>query len=288
MKFCCITPCLNAESHIEHTMRSVLDQLALGRPETELEYTIRDGGSRDRTLSVIGRVVEQYSGKKNIRIHVASEPDAGMYDALAKGFERSSVCDVYSYLNAGDRYAPDSFGIVAGIFQQHAVHFLTGINTILNEAGHVVDAFLPPRYKRSLLEQGCYGTLLPCVQQESTFWSGRLHAALDFEQLRAYRYAGDFFLWQSLAKLAPLDVVSAMLGGFCIHEGQLSAAHAQEYLAETRRTLTRMSPGVFMRSRAEKLRWYLPNRLKRKLNPGMFVFDPATNSYMPASLLFKS
>lgn len=285
MKFCCVTPCLNAERHIERTMYSVLEQSILERYGATLVYTIQDGGSRDGTLAVVERVAEQFSARDNICIHVASVPDSGMYDALAKGFERSPPCDVYAYLNAGDMYSEGAFDIVSAIFKGYDVHFLTGMNTVLNEAGHVVDALLPPRYRRSLLELGCYGTLLPCVQQESTFWSGRLQAAIDFTRLREYRYAGDFFLWQSLAGLAPLEMVSAWLGGFCVHEGQMSVVHSRDYLAEVRRTVPRIPPGAYFGARAEKLLWHLPNKLKRRLNPEMFVFDSASNVYLPAGQL---
>lgn len=285
MRFCCVTPCLNAERHIERTLLSVLGQSMLARSGATLDYTIQDGGSRDGTLALVERLVRQFSGRDNIRIHVVSVADSGMYDALAKGFECSPPCDVYAYLNAGDMYSAGAFDIVAGIFKGYGVHFLTGMNTILNEAGHVVDTLLPPRYCRSLLEQGAYGTLLPCVQQESTFWSGKLQAAVDLDRLRKYRYAGDFFLWQSFARQAPLEVVSAWLGGFCVHEGQLSAVHLKDYLAEARRTIPRIPTVAYMGARAEKLLWHLPNKLKRRLNPGMFVFDSASNIYIPAGQL---
>lgn len=288
MKFCFVTPCLNAAQHIERTMRAVLGQSYLMREGSALHYTIQDGGSRDGTLAVAERVAAEFSGHDNIRVQVVSAPDGGMYDALALGFEQTPLGDVQAYLNAGDLLAPGAFDIVAEIFDRHDVEFLTGMNTRLNEAGHVVDVLLPPRYRRSLLQQGCYGTCLPCVQQESTFWSGRLHAAVDWQRLRAYRYAGDFFLWKTFAGLAPLEVVCAMLGGFCEHEGQLSAVHARDYADEARRTLPPSTSPLQMIARLERWRWVMPNRIKRRLNPGMFVFSPAQRAYVRNGQLVRA
>ena len=288
MKFCCVTPCLNAALHIERTMRAVLGQPYLMREGSALHYTIQDGGSRDGTLAVAERVAEEFSGHDNIRVQVVSAPDGGMYDALALGFEQTPLGDVQAYLNAGDLLAPGAFDIVAEIFDRHGVEFLTGMNTRLNEAGHVVDVLLPPRYRRSLLQQGCYGTCLPCVQQESTFWSGRLHAAVDWQRLRTYRYAGDFFLWKSFAGLAPLEVVSAMLGGFCVHDGQLSAVHARDYAHEALGMLTRGGLLTPLSASLERWRWAMPNRIKRRLNPHMFVFSPTQRAYVRAGSLARA
>ena len=62
------------------------------------EVVIVDGGSTDGTLAI----VEEY------RRHFAcviSEPDRGMYDALAKGFARATGT-VLAYLNADDLFEP--------------------------------------------------------------------------------------------------------------------------------------------------------------------------------------
>jgi glycosyltransferase involved in cell wall biosynthesis len=288
MKFCCVTPCLNAAQHIERTMRAVLGQSYLLREGSALHYTIQDGGSRDDTLAVAERVAAEFADRSNIRVQVVSTPDGGMYDALARGFEQTPPGDVQAYLNAGDLFAPGAFEIVSEIFDRHGVEFLTGMNARLNEAGHVVDVLLPPRYRRSLLQRGCYGTRLPCVQQESTFWSGRLHAAVDWQGLRTYRYAGDFFLWMSFSGLAPLEVVSAMLGGFCVHEGQLSAMHARDYADEARRTPPHGGLRLRLSASLERWRWAMPNRIKRRLNPEMFVFSPAQHAYVRAGSLARA
>src|SRR5215469_13570328 len=73
-----VTPVFNSGKYIEQTIRSVLAQ---GYPN--LDYFIVDGGSTDGTLDIIRKYESQISGW-------ISEPDNGMYDAINKGFARTS------------------------------------------------------------------------------------------------------------------------------------------------------------------------------------------------------
>src|SRR3984885_71286 len=73
-----VTPVLNSVKYVEATIRSVLAQ-----DYPTLDYYIVDGGSTDGTLEIIRKYENQISGW-------ASEPDRGMYDALNKGFARTS------------------------------------------------------------------------------------------------------------------------------------------------------------------------------------------------------
>jgi len=89
MKISVITVCRNAENVIEETMQSVLSQTY-----SDVEYIIVDGGSTDKTLSII----EKYRDKIAFWV---SEPDNGIYDAMNKGI-KAATGDVLNFLNAGD------------------------------------------------------------------------------------------------------------------------------------------------------------------------------------------
>ena len=88
-KFSIITVTYNAEKVLEDTILSVISQTY-----HHVEYIIVDGGSEDKTLSIIDRY--------RSRIHtVVSEPDKGLYDAMNKGISLATG-DYLCFLNAGD------------------------------------------------------------------------------------------------------------------------------------------------------------------------------------------
>ena len=273
MKFYCVTPCLNAEKYIEETMLSVLTQTILKKQEHSLLYTIQDGGSTDSTVEIINRVISRFSGHENIQIHCHSESDSGMYDALARGFENGKDCDIYSYINAGDYYSPHAFDVVSDILSRDKVHFLTGINSWYNKRGHLIRFELPFEYNKNLLLKGFYGTVLPFVQQESTFWDNSIHQEIDLNTLGKFELAGDFYLWKTFISKTPLYIVSAWLGGFKYHAGQLSSKCGEKYSAEMSKLSLTPNAFDYLLAYTHKAIWHLPNRIKKKLSTHTFEYD---------------
>lgn len=89
--FSIITVTYNAEATIEVTLHSVQQQTY-----RQIEHIIVDGGSKDHTLSIIEKHKDSY-------LHVISEPDKGLYDAMNKGI-RLAKGDYLCFLNAGDTF----------------------------------------------------------------------------------------------------------------------------------------------------------------------------------------
>jgi glycosyltransferase involved in cell wall biosynthesis len=96
-----ITVCLNAERHIEQTIKSVLTQTW-----RSLEYVIIDGGSTDNTLFIINRYREQLT-------HFLTEKDDGIADAMNKGVALAKG-DFIIFLHADD-YFRDNRSVEAAI-----------------------------------------------------------------------------------------------------------------------------------------------------------------------------
>lgn len=100
VKISIITACLNAEEHIEQTIQSIVNQ-----GYENLEYIIVDGGSKDRTLSII----KKYEGQIS---HWISEPDRGISDAFNKGIQLSTGSFI-GIISADDYLMPGALEKIA-------------------------------------------------------------------------------------------------------------------------------------------------------------------------------
>ncbi|NRB39309.1 MAG: glycosyltransferase [Pseudomonadales bacterium] len=279
MKFFCATPCFNAEKYIEETMLSVLTQKSLHSNEHSLFYVIQDGESSDKTIAIAKNIAQKYTHRDNIEVKIISEKDTGMYDALSKAFCLNKGSEAFSYINAGDLYSQNAFEIVADIFTTQSVHFLTGLQTIYNEKGHTISSFLPFDIKKSLLLQGFYGSVLPHIQQESTFWSQDLQTRIDLSKLKEFKYAGDFFLWHSFIQHKPLFIVSAWLGGFKIHNNQMSDVFKQDYENEILSISDKKNISGKAFAYWIKLLSLLPQKIQKKFCKRRLEFDHSNQTY---------
>ena len=98
MKVSIVTVAYNSASTIADTIRSVLTQT-----HHDIEYWVIDGASTDRSLEVIREWLPCFDG----RMHLISERDGGIYDAMNKGV-RHCTGDIVGILNSDDYFtAPD-------------------------------------------------------------------------------------------------------------------------------------------------------------------------------------
>ena len=252
-KISIVTVSYNAVDTIEQTILSVI-----GQEYPNIEYIVIDGGSTDGTVNIIRKYEDKIA-------YWVSEPDAGMYDALAKGFARVTG-DICAYINADDFYQPHAFATVSQIFRDTDCRWITGINAIYNSLGQIVDTRIPFRYRDAFIQKGFYdGKWLPFIQQESTFWKSTLLQYVDFNQLRSLKFAGDYYLWTCFSKWAKLDVVSCVFAGFRKRKGQLS-----ESINEYRRELKHFclaNPNLMEKAICflDKVRGGFPVRLNRDM-----------------------
>lgn len=219
-----MTPCFNARRYIHETIQSVITQ----RGNFEIEYWIVDGGSTDGTLEIIDQFKRSIDSRafapscQKVSLSYISEPDQGMYEALAKGF-RLVTGDIVAYINADDYYQPNAFSTVEKVFAEFPeVEWIIGMQLFYNEEGNVTHVWLPFRYDRRWILRGMYGTILPFIEQESTFWRRRLLDKVDLDRLKTFRFAGDFYLWHTFAHYTDLYFVKTLLGGFRTCPNQLS------------------------------------------------------------------
>lgn len=283
-KISIITPCFNAENYIAETIRSVISQQAVLNRSVELEYIICDGQSTDNTVEIAQAALQ--TAPATCRYKVISEPDAGMYDALAKGLQLASG-DIVAYINAGDLYHPGAFGVISEIFTARLASWVTGYTVCYNERSQVIEATLPYRYRSPLFACGLYGNGLPHLQQESTFWAAHLTQHIDFEKLASFQYAGDFYLWLHFSKIETLKVVKSYLGGFKYHGEHLSqqTVNAVNAYQLELQSLVR-SPTFKERLTAtiDRFLWSAPYKLKKQLAGAAFlIYDKDLKAWVADS-----
>lgn len=94
MKISIITATYNSAATVRDTIESILLQT-----HQDWELIIQDGASRDDTLAI----VREYEPRCKGRMHIVSEKDSGLYDAMNRGIARATG-DVIGILNSDDFY----------------------------------------------------------------------------------------------------------------------------------------------------------------------------------------
>lgn len=216
-KISIITPCYNMEEFIEETILSVIEQ-----NYPNLEYIIIDGGSKDNTVNIIKKYDPWIS-------YWISESDKGMYDAIQKGFDKSTG-DIMAWINADDKYHPNAFFSVGTIFSaMEEIDWLLGRPSFYNDEGTIVDVVDLKKWSKFNYYLGNF----KWIQQESVFWRRRLWLKAGSKINTKIKYAGDYELWFRFFKYAKLYSAATVFAGFRFRtKDQISLDNMNAYLYE--------------------------------------------------------
>ena len=120
-KISVVTPVYNQVQYLEKTILSIVNQ-----NYPNLEYIIIDGGSTDGSVDIIKKY-EQYL------TYWVSESDSGMYDAIQKGFDKSTG-EIMCWLNADDVFLYNSLFAVSNVFMNNpSINWITSHHTVIDE-----------------------------------------------------------------------------------------------------------------------------------------------------------
>ena len=212
-KITLVTAVYNGEEYLEETIRSVLNQ---GYPN--LEYIVVDDGSTDGTAEIIRKYERQMSC-------CFRQTNQGLYAALNAGFARSTG-EIMGWLNSSDLLQVNGLFTVGNVFAKlRQVEWITGRQTKISATGMTIDVLPVRRWSRERFLAGANKH----IQQESTFWRRSLWEKAGGRLSTEYRAEGDFELWVRFFRHARLHSVNALIGGYRLHEGALSASNMERY-----------------------------------------------------------
>jgi len=225
-KISIVTPCYNSGKYLEETIMSVLDQ-----KYPNLEYIIIDGESKDNSVEIIKKYEDSLT-------YWISEKDNGMYEAIQKGFDKSTG-EIMAWINADDLYHRKSFYIIAELFSKNTeINWLVGASAKWDEYGRGADVARSRKFTRYDFLAGDF----KWIQQESCFFRRSLWDKAGSYIDKTLQYAGDFELWLRFFRFERLYVTNALIGGFRIRSAnQLSLEGMPVYLEEAVRILRKES-----------------------------------------------
>ncbi len=237
-KITLVTPVKNGAKYIEDTIVSIISQ-----QYPNLEYIIIDGGSSDGTLDIIKKY------EKHITYWI-SEPDKGLYDAINKGFAKSSG-EIMGWLGASDCLLPKSLFTVADIFNNFPnIEWITGIITLIEENGKIVYSGFLPSFNRIKFLSNEYST----ISQESTFWKRTLWIKAGRCNPN-FKYGGDYELWIRFFRFAKLYSVQTILGAYRVSSDSITNLKKEEWLEDHRKAIeTELNLYPHLKKQIEKIR----------------------------------
>lgn len=182
IKITYVTITFNAAAVLRRTLDSVLSQ-----DYPEITHLIIDGASTDDTMKIVDDYIERSNAADNgHRIHVTSEPDKGIYDAMNKGL-RSVDGDYVCFLNAGDFLpSPDIVSRIAEMVNGQLPSVLYGDTDIVDSSGNFLHhrRLAPPE---NLTWKSFRNGMLVCHQ---AFYA-RTDFAIATPYNQEYRYSAD-------------------------------------------------------------------------------------------------
>lgn len=252
-KLSIITVSYQAAEDMERTVRSVLEQRF-----TDYEYIFIDGGSHDGTVERI-QSFRQPLLARCAGVHVTSEPDKGIYDAMNKGLERARG-EWVLMLNAGDILADhlvleDLFG---GPEYEEDVLYCDAVLRDIHRGREIFKAF--PAMDLDEMAQG-----LPFCHQ-AAFARRELLKKYPFETRFSITADYDQFLraWMDGARFRHIPRVAAVFdcGGVCLRRPHVTMAQCAQ--VRKYRNFRGTDPSAFRRFRA------MLRETAKKRVPGLF------------------
>jgi glycosyltransferase involved in cell wall biosynthesis len=247
-----ITPSYNQGHFIEETIRSVLDQVY-----PNLEFSVFDGGSTDRTIEVL----KKYSSRLSFW---RSSKDAGQAAAINEGF-RQATGDILCWLNSDDLHFGHTLSTVAGLlgsYLDQPVVVYGGCEMFDDRSGKKeIRSAIP--FSQSLLET------TDLLDQPSVFWTRKAWETVgSLDESLQFGFDWEWFLRAGNA--CRFIATDALLSRYRLHQAHKSGTGGKRRWLELMTIVRRhSSPAIiqhykFLEARSSA-RWWLNKRMRLSL-----------------------
>ena len=236
MKFSVATPSFNQLEWLRLCIASVADQ---PEAQLEIEHIVQDAGTPGldalaAELNAPSSNLPQQTSKvthfptftpshlptatSGCSLHLFSEPDAGMYDAINKAWRRASG-DIISYLNTDEQYLPGILTKVAHFFDEHP-----DVDLVFGDALVVDGTGKPIAYRRAVKPNAAHTRVVHLGVMSCTMFFRRSWLDRGFFFDQQYRAVGDAELvCRMLAAGARVAMIPEPLAAFTITGQNLGA-----------------------------------------------------------------
>ncbi|NCD41035.1 MAG: glycosyltransferase [Bacteroidia bacterium] len=224
--FSVVTPILNGLQYLPRCIGSVRNNI---NDCIDVEHIVQDGGSLDGTVDYLSAHENVFKNSSSFMFSWESGSDKGMYDAINKGWMRSTG-DFVSWLNGDEQYLPRTLNTVraASLLHPEADIFFGDV-IICDGKGDALAARREIAVKPRHL---CNGVLYPF--SATMFFHRRLldQGLLFFDT--SYKLCGDFDLILNLLSAGARMVhIPQYLSLFTISGVNLSTRHKSALLTES-------------------------------------------------------
>ena len=186
-KISIVTVCWNAESCIEKTIQSIIDQTFC-----DYEYLIIDGASTDSTMRIVEKYRESFR-TKDIKYFYISEPDHGIYDAMNKSIGIAEG-EWILFMNAGDTFFDND--VLEKLFSANYTNAdVVYGNVLLAENGKYKKAAIGKITDNSVHSPICHqGTMIKTQLMKKFRFNTEYRLAADYDVLLRLYNSGAVFL----------------------------------------------------------------------------------------------
>lgn len=195
---------LNSGEKLLQTIQSIFKQTC-----QDYEVVVKDGGSKDDSLTRLATFLENQPEETKARIRLIQEPDGSIYDGMNQATKHAKGC-YYYFLNCGDLFAEESSLEQAA--QAIRSHKAEGGQSLIYY-GNIYDALRGQVVQANprMDDFACYRNL-PCHQ--ACIYHHSLFEERGYEP--KYRVRGDYehFLWAYFCKKAQPEYMEVVLASY--------------------------------------------------------------------------